>query len=270
MERVITLPNKPSEPTRVSPRLLVLYSTPKAGKTTLMSTLKNNLILDFESGTDFLNSLSMSIIGLTAPVDESMDSFNARMESNPKKYYLNEAGRAIILAGRPFDFVTIDTASILETLTNQLATETYKSTPIGKNFEGDDVTTLPKGSGYYYTRKSFGDTLARIQKLADNIIVICHVRDAVIEKEGKEMDYKDLDLTGKIKTNLTSEADAVGFLSRGKEGELLIRFKGSDQIVCGSRCNHLKGKVIKIADYDEEKNELVNIDWKAIYPDKDV
>ena len=227
-------------------------------------------MLDFESGTDFLTSMSMNIIGLSAPVNETDDSFKDRMDSNPKKYYLNEAGKAIMEAKRPYEFITVDTISVLEDLTNIQASINYKATAIGKNFEGNDVADLPKGSGYKWMRESFMDTINRIRKLADNIILIGHVRDSVIEKEGKEVDHKDIDLIGKVKGILCSEADAVGYLHRGKEGELLINFKSSDQLVCGSRCNHLKGQVIKIADYDEEKNELVNINWKLIYPDKNV
>lgn len=270
MSRTITLPTKPVEPSRVSPKLLVIYSAPKVGKSTLMSTLKGNLMLDFESGTDFLTSMSMSIIGLSAPVGETDGSFAERMSSNPKKYYLNEAGKAIIEAGRPYPFITVDTASILEDLTNAKATELYKASPIGKNFEGDDVMDLPKGAGYKICRDTFMDTIRRIQKLADNVIIVAHVRESVIEKEGKEVDHKDIDLVGKVKTILAAAADGVGYLYRGKDGELLIKFKSSDQLVSGSRCNHLKGQVIKIADYDEEKNELVNINWKLIYPDKNV
>lgn len=270
MSRTITLPTKPVEPSRVSPRLFILYSPPKCGKTTLLSTLKGNCILDFERGTEFVTALSICIIGLSAPGNETQESFDERMASEPKQFYLNEAGKGIMEAKRPYQFITVDTTSVLEQMTTVLATANYKATAMGKNFDGDDVTTLPKGSGYYFTRLAFMDTINRIRKLADNIILVSHVRESILEKEGKEVDHKDLDLVGKVKSILASEADAIGYLHRGKEGELLINFKSSDQLVCGSRCDHLKGKVIKIADYDEEKNELVNINWKLIYPDKNV
>jgi hypothetical protein len=268
MLRQIILPTGKSKPTRRDPRVTILYSAPKMGKTTLVSTLPNSMILDLEGGTQFLNSLSMHIIGITPPENETQESFDARMALEVPKYYLVEAGRAIMEAKRPFDFIVLDTVTKLEDMSLGLAAEKYRNTPMGKGFDGDDVRILPKGSGYLYLRLAFMELVEKCKKLADNIILVGHLKDSVIEKAGKEVDAKDLDLTGKLKQILCADADAIGYLHRGKSGEMLINFKSSDQILCGSRCDHLRGQVIKIADYDEEKNELINIDWGTIFPDK--
>lgn len=268
MSRQIVLPTERSKPTRRDPRVTIIYSAPKMGKSTLMSTLPNNMIFDFEGGTQYLNSLSMHIIGITPPANETEESFQARMDLDVPQYYLMEAGRAIMEAGRPFDFLTLDTVTYLEDLSLALAAEKYKATPMGKGFDGDDVRVLPKGSGYLYLRLAFMELINKCKKLADNIILVGHLKDSVIEKAGKEVDAKDLDLTGKLKQILCADADAIGYLHRGKDSELLLNFKSSDQILCGSRCDHLRGQIIKIADYDQQENELTNIDWGLIFPDK--
>jgi hypothetical protein len=268
MSREIILPTGKSKPTRRDPRVTILYSAPKMGKTTLVSTLPNNMNLDFEGGTQYLDSLSMHIIGITPPPNETDEQFTARMTLEVPQYYLTEAGGAIMQAGRPFDFVTVDTVTKMEDMVLPLAAEKYRATPMGKGFAGDDVRVLPKGSGYLYLRLAFMELIEKIKKLSDNVILVGHLRDSVIEKAGKEVDAKDLDLTGKLKQILCADADAIGYIHRGKDSELLINFKSSDQILCGSRCDHLRGRDIKIADYDEETNELTNIDWSLVFPDK--
>jgi len=105
-----------------------------------------------------------------------------------------------------------------------------------------------------------------LKKLANNIILVGHVKDTFIDKKGKEVAAKDLDLTGKIKFTVCANADAIGFLHRGPDSEILINFKSNDEIMCGARCKHLKGAEIKVAEYDEETEELVNVKWELIYP----
>lgn len=268
MSREIILPTGKSKPTRRDPRLSIFYSLPKMGKTTLLSTLPNNMNLDFEGGTQYLDALSMHIIGISPPPSETDEQFNARMSLEVPQYYLIEAGGAIMKAGRPFDFVTVDTVTKMEDMVLPLAAAKYRATPMGKGFDGEDIRVLPKGSGYLYLRLAFMELIEKIKKLADNVILIGHLKNSVIEKAGKEVDAKDLDLTGKLKQILCAEADAIGYIYRGKDSELLINFKSSDQILCGSRCDHLRGQIVKIADYDDKANELTNIDWSLVFPDQ--
>jgi len=268
MAREITLPTKKTKPTRQDPQITIMYSLPKVGKTTLASTLPNSMLLDLESGTKYLESMSMNVIGISVPSNESEEDFSKRMDKEIPDYYLEEAGRAIVRAGKPFDFVTLDNITVLEDMILPLAKAKYKATPMGGGFDGEDVRELPRGAGYLYLRLAFMEMIQKIKSLADNILLIGHLKDSVIDKEGKEVNAKDLDLTGKLKSILCADADAIGYLYRGKDDELLINFKSSDQILCGSRCNHLKGQVIKIADYDVENNCLTNISWEKVFPDK--
>jgi hypothetical protein len=271
MSRQITLPMVASKATRRDPRVTIIYSLPKTGKSTLLSTLPNNLMIDLESGTQFLNAISVNVIGITPPANETDAQFEARMNPGDglkPSYYMTEVGRAVMEAGRPYDFITIDTVTKLEDMVLPEAAKMYKETPIGKNWDGDDVRILAKGAGYYFIRKVFMDLIERLKKLSDNIILVGHLKDSIIEKNGKEVDAKELDLTGKIKQILCADADAIGYLYRGKDDELLINFKSSEQILCGSRCDHLKGQIVKIAEYDAEANQLINVKWDLVFPDK--
>ncbi len=60
----IVLPTTKVKAQRVNPKRLVIYSKPKTGKTTCYSGLENNLILDLENGTDFLEALKIPINNL--------------------------------------------------------------------------------------------------------------------------------------------------------------------------------------------------------------
>lgn len=129
------LPVKKNKALLTNPKLLVIFSKPKAGKTTLLSLLDNNLILDLEDGTDYIDSLSVKIKNLTD---------------------LREVRAAIIKMGKPYKYISFDTITALEDLCLELALIEYRNTPMGKNFglladgtyEYKDIRTLPNGGGY--------------------------------------------------------------------------------------------------------------------------
>jgi hypothetical protein len=75
----------------------------------------------------------------------------------------------------------------------------------------------------------------------------------LLEKKGKEVAVKDLDLTGKIKQITCANADAVGYIYREEE-QTMVSFNSLDDITAGSRCAHLKGKTMPM-------------NWSEIYID---
>ena len=112
-------------------------------------------------------------------------------------------------------------------------------------------------------RQSFNDYFNKISALADHIILIGHIRDKMIESAGKEVSAKDLDLTGKIRSIVCAKADAIGYICRsGKEGDkVTVNFETSDTVLCGSRCEHLKGKKFEFEGGPDK------FDWSKIYTD---
>jgi hypothetical protein len=237
----IVLPTKKVDAIRVDPKKLVMYAPPKMGKTTVAAELPNSLIIDLENGSDFVSAMKVNANDL----DE-----------------LNAIAVAIEEAGKPYDFVVVDTITKLEEMVLPLALSLYKATPMGKNFKGTDVLTLPNGAGYLYLRKAFLKVIKRLESLAPNIVLIGHLKDKMINSNGKEVNAKDLDLTGKLKSIMCADADAVGYLHRSGN-QTLLNFISSDEVLCGSRCDHLRGQEIVLAE-SNEKGEI-NVDWTKVY-----
>lgn len=242
----LELPTQKVPAEATDPELMILYAPVKAGKTTLLSHLENNLILDTEEGTKYLEALKLPI--------KSLDD-------------LKEAGKKISDAGKPYKYITVDPVFPLEEMVKEDALAMYKSTTIGKSFEGSDILELPRGAGYYWLRQAFMKWVNKLRKLAPHIILCGHLKSTVIEKDSKEVEVKDLNLTGKIKDIVCQEADAIGYLYRGEDSCLRISFKSQENLVCGARPDHLKGQDLKIADYDPENNQLVNVEWNKVFKD---
>ena len=220
------LPKTKIKASRKSPKNMIIYGAPKIGKTTVLSQLDDCLIIDLEDGSDMVDALKVKVTSLKE---------------------LGEVGKAIHQDKKPYKYVAIDTISKLEEWCEADAKVLYMQTPMGKNFDtknpGASVLSLPNGAGYLYLRMAYKEWIDKLNKLADHIILVGHLKDKMLEKKGKEVAVKDLDLTGKIKQITCANADAVGYIYR--EGtETMISFDSMEDITAGSRCEHLKGKTI--------------------------
>lgn len=227
-ELKISLPTKKQAATRKSPKNFVLYGQPKIGKTTALSQLDNCLIIDLEDGTDMLDAL--------------------KIKANNLKE-LSMIGQEIIKAGKPYKYIAIDTVTQLEVWCEYEAKKLYQNTPMGKNFDADNkglsVLSLPNGAGYLYLRQAYKKWIDRLNTLADHIILVGHLKEAKIDKKGKEVAVKDLDLTGKIKNITCANADAIGYVFR-EDDNTMISFDSMGDIQAGSRCDHLKGQTFPL------------------------
>jgi len=222
---MIELPTKKVLATRANPKRLVIYSKPKAGKTSALALLDDCLLLDFEKGSDYVDAMKLKIDSLQT---------------------LKEVGAEIVKAGKPYKYIAVDTVTALEELCLGYAKSLYMDTPMGKTFAGDNVLKLPNGAGYLYLREAFFKILDYIETLVPedgSIILLGHLKDKNIDVAGKEVAAVDLDLTGKIKSLVCAKADAIGLLSR-KGNQVILNFKTSDEITCGARPDHLKNQEI--------------------------
>lgn len=236
----LKLPTEEVGISAVNPKRLVIYSKPKTGKTTAFAGLKNNLILDLEKGSKFVKGLKVEISNL----DE-----------------LRSIGKQIKEASYPYQYVTVDTVTVLEDMVKPLALKLYKQTPIGKNFDGDDVLKLPNGAGYMYLRDAFFQVLDYIDTLAPHIILSGHIKDKVVDDKGEMVQAANIDLTGKIKSLICSQADAIGYMFR-RGNQTILSFKSTDDVTCGARPEHLKNKEILLA---EESKGVYTTYWSDIY-----
>lgn len=238
------LPTSKTKATLTDPGKLIIYSKPKTGKTSLLAELDNNLIIDLENGTQYYDALKVSINS----VQELMDLI-----------------KAIIAAGRPYKYITLDTLTKLEDLALPYALTLYKQTPMGKSYTGASVLDLPNGAGYKYLRDAMTNLLNAIYKCADRVILLGHLKTTNIEKNGKEVSARELDLTGKIKSMVSADVDAIGLLYRGEDNKNILSFKTTDDVICGARPVHLKDQEIVIS-------ELVDgtfiTHWDKVYNQK--
>ena len=222
------LPKTKVKASRKSPKNMVIYGPPKIGKTTMLSLLDNCLIIDLEDGSDMVDALKVKVNNLSM---------------------LSTIGKEIIKENKPYKYVAIDTVSKLEEWCETEGKRIYMQTPMGKNFEqknpGASVLSLPNGAGYLYLRIAFKQWIDRLNTLADHIILVGHLKDKMLEKKGKEVSVKDLDLTGKIKQITCANADAIGYIYR--ENDItMISFNSLEDTVAGSRCAHLKGQTMPL------------------------
>jgi len=247
MEIILPTSKVPAE--QSSPRNLVIFSKPKTGKTTLLSQLDGCLILDLEKGSKYVDAMKVE----AKSIEE-----------------IKQIGKAIIEAGNPYKYIAVDTITALEEMCIPYAEQLYMKTPMGKNWPTDGklkygtIIGLPNGAGYQYLREAFTKAIAYIQTWAPRVILVGHVKDTMLEKDGAEFNSLDLDLTGKLKRITASNSDSIGYLYRkGKKN--ILSFKTSDDIACGARPKHLSNQEIILSEIDSEGNITTN--WDKIYID---
>jgi hypothetical protein len=237
----IVLPTTKVKSEATNPKRLIIYSKPKTGKTTAFAGLDNNLIIDLEEGSNYVDALKIQVSSLQE---------------------LLEAGKAIKEAGKPYKYVTIDTVTALEDMVGPLAVKLYKQTSMGKNYDGDNVLSLPNGAGYLYLRQAFFQVLDFIDTLAPHIILAGHIKDKQIDDKGEMVLAANIDLTGKIKSLICANADAIGYMYR-KGNKTILSFKTSEEVTCGARPKHLTNEEIVVSELNE-KGEL-EFHWDKIY-----
>lgn len=237
----IELPTEVVKASTKSPELLIIFSAPKSGKTSIVSQLPNNLIIDLERGSNYVDALKVQI-------NTYQELYNLCSEIKKQN--------------KPYKYVTIDTVTALEDMVIPLALKLYQQTPMGKTYNGD-VLSLPNGGGYKYLRDAFQMMVDKVRECADKVILLGHTKDKIAEKEGKEVVSRELALTGKLSSITCAHADAIGFLYREKDQGILTFVTNNTQ-VCGARPKHLRNTNIVIS---EEINGELHTYWEKVFID---
>lgn len=240
----IELPKSKVPAETQDPKYLILFGLPKVGKTTILSTLENNLILDMENGSTYVDALKIKI--------------NTLKE-------LKEVCKAIREAGCPYKYITIDTITAVEEMAKPLAINLYQQSPMFSEKYADvkDPTQLPNGSGYTFIRSGIEMIIDMVSKCAPNIIICGHVKDAALN-EAASNNVKTLDLTGKISRILSAKSDAIGFVHRDENSNLCVQFGTDGEVLTGARPAHLANKDIIVAEHQEDGSFVSH--WERIYP----
>lgn len=254
----IKLPMQKVKATTKSPKNLIIFSKPKVGKSSLLAELDNCLLIDLESGSDYLDAMKVK----ASSVEE-----------------IKEIGKQIKEANNPYDYIALDTITALEEICIPYAEVLYAKKPMGKSWfkrkadgslaqdsgkvQYGNILNLPNGAGYSYLREAMTKVIEYVKTLAPRIILIGHIKDVLLEKAGADFTSSDLDLTGKMKRIVTSQSDAIGYLHR-KSNKNYLSFATSDSISCGARPEHLRNKEIVISEMTDEGLKTF---WNEVYID---
>ena len=235
-EEKFVLPTAPSAPETQNPKNLIIFSKPKVGKTELLAGLENCLIIDLENGTDYVSAMKIKASSIKD---------------------IKTIGKAILEANKPYKYIAIDTITALEEMCIPFAEQLYSNTPMGKNWftkgkaEYGSILNMPQGAGYPYLREAFNKVIDYIKTLAPHVILVGHVKDTVIDKNGTDVNALELDLTGKIKRITCANSDAIGYLYR-KGNQNILSFRTTDDIACGARPTHLRNQEVVISEMTDK------------------
>lgn len=229
----------------------ILYGLPKCGKTTILSQLKGCLIIDTEEGSDKISGLIKKVPSNLGPVS--------------KMQWLDRFADELIKAGKPYDYVALDTFSEINDWAEWSGTYRYCNSIMGKSFNreldafgkpikggpllppNDDnyesVHNLAEGYGYRWSREDTMRMFEKYLRVAKKcVFYVCHVEDKYIAaKETVDAVIpKQLALTGKLRNILPRKVDAIGYIYN-EDGIIKVNFTGNEERVGGNRCKHLQG-----------------------------
>jgi len=241
------LPKKKRPAIKVDPKRLLLFGSPKCGKTTVLSALEDCLIVDLEEGSDYVEAAVVKV--------NSLKDFAELIKALKDDKQAN-GGR------KPYRTIAIDTLTALEELSVELALKDYKASPMGANYTGTDVRTLANGAGYGWTRPAFFKMLKAFEPFCETLVMIGHIKEKDITKAGDTLTEKSINLTGKTKDILCAWADSIGLVYR-EDNKTYVDFRPSESLVVGSRQAHLRGAKIVVAESDEDNN--ITVDWGLVF-----
>lgn len=242
------LPTKMTSISTNDPKNLIIFSSPKGGKTSALSKLDGCLIVDMENGSNYVS-------GYIVKANNIYDLYNIAKELKEGKH--------------EFKFVALDTVTALEEMSCELACKLYVDTPMGKAFQyknPTDILKLPNGAGYLYLRLAMQQIIGWFESTGLNVILVGHTKDKTLTDNNKEeLNVRTLDLSGKISNILSAKSDAIGFLYRNaEENKVYVNFGDNTSIICSARPEHLQGKTILLSEKQDDGTLITH--WENIYP----
>ena len=245
----LTLPTSKIPASTTNPKFLVLIGREKVGKTSALAQLNNNLIIDLEGGSTFVDAMAIQCRTIS-DLGEAASAIRAKNKEVGHNFYRH---------------ITIDNATSLEEICLGYAATLYRQQPVGKNWTGTDVRTLPQGSGYYYLRTAVLKVIDMFKELCDEFILVGHIKDTIVDdpSTGEELTERSLDLVGKLAGMVCRRCDGVGYMYRSGN-EVHIKFKADKNIAMGCRSDHLRNKDIVISEMDDETGVLTT-HWDKIF-----
>lgn len=169
----------------LSPKRTILFSFPKAGKSSLCLRLKNSLLIDLEEGTSLYNGTKISLKEQTKLSGKS-DLATLKLITDALKK-------------DPRDYIILDTVTELEDMALRYAVHLYKKSLQGRNYQGDNLLADLGQNAYGFIRDAFTEMLDWFEgTYTKGIIYLCHIKLASISKGEKDIQVKDIQLLGDL------------------------------------------------------------------------
>ena len=216
----MTLKKVKRKPVSVNPGILLLYGAPKVGKTTMLSKLDDCLVIDTEQGSNMLEGYFHSV--------------NSKEEL--LKFYSDAE------EGHDYKYFALDTIDKIVTWTER---------DVCREYDIESINDLPFGKGFGLVRERVMNNIKKLSSLCDHLILIGHRKTASPIDNSTAIEPESLDISGKLKNMIMAQADGIGYMFR-EEDKLMVSFESGKALEAGSRCEHLRGKVIEF-------------DWNKIY-----
>jgi hypothetical protein len=175
---------------------------------------------------------------------------------------LNE--EKVRLGHNPVKRIALDHISVAEELLLGKAAAMYRLSPTGKGWTGTDVRQLPMGAGWYYVRESIMQLIDAFKKVCDTLIIVGHTKDKQINVNSEDLTEMTLDLPGKLSEIVVGSVPNVGYIYR-KDNKTIISFKGGDNVIRGSRSEHLRNQDIVVGESDSDGKIVTH--WELIFPE---
>lgn len=252
------LPKEKLPVTRINPKIALFYGPPKIGKTTLLAELENLLLLDFEKGAEAIAVKRIPITGINnGPMHDHSGTMTgiglAAVCADIERIGMEEFTKTGKTPKPPFKYIAVDTIDKLEDLCEASATVKYKESTIGKNFDGKSVLELHNGGGYYYLRNEMILWIDRLSRICENLILISHIKEKLLNKGGIDVTIRDIALAGKLGQIVCAKCDVIGYIYRepGKTVPM-VSFETFDNAIMGARFPRLAGQKFEF-------------DWNRIY-----
>lgn len=253
------------KPVVKNPRMQIIYSVPKAGKTTIISQLPDHLILELEPG--------------------GADYVTGRVQEINKPSEFTEVLNVIAASPtKVCEYLIVDTITRLDEWSEIVGTYNYMRKPQGKKFNRvgevetgavinhtdvrfETVHSLGQGYGYQYSRQVMVEWYDKLLELiatgkVSYVILLTHVKDKLVEsRNGDSVETIDINLTGKVKSIYASKVDAIGHFYR-EDNKGFISYNNEYKVVCGGRCPHLDGSILVS---EKQSDKSVKTFWENIY-----
>lgn len=209
------------EPVKISRDLrgkyMLLYSLPKAGKTSLAAQFPKSLILGFEKGYN-------GLAGVMA-VDLPKWSKMKEVLRDLKKPEVQEK----------FDTIIVDTATIAWELAEEY---------ICMQNDVTEISEIPWGRGYKLTAKEFNSTMRQITMLGYGLVFISHSEEKPIADGEEGETFVAPALEKRAYKIINGMVDIIGYIKVDLEnGNRTLITRANKHVVAGSRFRFLPAEI---------------------------